>query len=93
MAAHTYTHTHTICIKRVVPEARASSKALDAAEVQQKREEILETHGNLLKRAGAESESFRPRKKYRTSVEKCFNVWDNQTRVSTHPQGLWCFGK
>ena len=84
--------THTIYIKQIVPEARASSKALDATEVQQKREEILETHGNLLKRAGAESESFRPRKKYRTSV-KCFNMWDHQIRVSKHPQGLWWFSK
>ena len=63
--------THTIYIKQVVPEARASNKPLDATEVQQKRKEILETHGNLLKRAGAESDSFRPRKKTELQWKRC----------------------
>ena len=76
----------------MVPESRASQKILAGAELEAKRADILQTHGDVLKRAG-NSESFRPRKRHRVSVEKCLNMWDNQVRLSVHEHGLWWFSK
>ena len=72
----------------MVPEAAASKRFLTDKAVQQKREETLQTHSVVLQSAG-DSESFRPRRRYRTSVEKGLNMWDNQVRVSVNDKGLW----
>ena len=77
-----------VCASQVVPESAAWQKPLVGAELQAKRLQILETHSTVL---ASTSESFRPRRKFRGSGEKCLNMWDNQVRLSVHPHGLWWF--
>ena len=74
---------------QVVPESAAWQKQLQGEALEARRLEILHTHSTVL----GSSESFRPRKKFRQSVEKCFNMWDNQVRLSVHPKGLWWFSQ
>ena len=58
----------------------------------EKMQSILDHHRSFLKREG-ESESFRPKKRWRLSVQKVMAMFDNQIRVSFSPLGLKVFSK
>ena len=51
---------------------------------------ILDHHKSFWKREG-ESENFRPKKRWRLSVQKGLAMWDNQVRVSVSSLGLVVF--
>ena len=85
-------YTKAIKTAQVCVESRASLTEIPQEEKIAKMQSILDHHRSFLKREG-ESESFRPKKRWRLSVQKVLAMFDNQLRVSFSPLGLKCFPK
>ena len=85
-------YTKAIKTAQVCVESRASLTEIPQEEKIAKMQSILDHHRSFLKREG-ESESFRPKKRWRLSVQKVLAMFDNQLRVSFSPLGLNVFPK
>ena len=85
-------YTKAITNTHVCVESRATLTEVSQEEKIAKMQSILDHHRSLLKREG-ESESFRPNKRWRLSVQKVLAMLDNQLRVSFSPLGLKVFSK
>ena len=83
-------YTKAINIAQVCVESRASLTEIPQEEKIAKMQSILDHHRSFLNQEG-ESESFRPKKRWRLSVQKVLAMFDNQLRVSFSPLGLKVF--